>query len=55
MRAIKSYRFAVGFAFGLLTGASVTAHAASDLERYAARIATALERIAQAVDHGKAP
>lgn len=47
--------FAIGLLVGALTGASVTAHAASDLERYAARIATALERIAQAVDHGKAP
>lgn len=53
MRAIKIYWFVVGFGFGVFTGAGVTAHAATDLERAADRIARALERIAQAVDRGR--
>ena len=44
--------FAIGTIVGLLLGASVTAHAATDLERYAERIARALERIADVSDHG---
>ncbi len=43
------------FVAGLFLGASVTAHAATDLERSAERIARALERIAQVADHGKTP
>jgi len=47
--------FTLGTLLGLLLGASVTAHAATDLERTADRIARALERIAAVLDHGHGP
>jgi len=48
-------KFIGGAVLGLVIGTIATAHASSDLERTADRIARALERIAQAVDHGKSP
>jgi hypothetical protein len=42
--------FALGVLAGLLLGASLTAKAAGDLDRYAERSAHALERIATALE-----
>ena len=41
----------LGTTFGLVVGIGGTAHAATDLERCAERIARALERIAHVAEH----
>lgn len=45
--------FTLGTILGLVLGASLTAHAATDIERSAERIARALERIAVVLERNK--